>query len=259
MSTDNKTTTERLSDVAVRANALCQTVADQASAMQNQVNNAITSTQTQIDTFMSETFRNEMPFLRLSKNQQLKINGTLDVGEKGTPDGFNINHQHGHYFEVEIVDVSRTAKTTAQRSDEQIAFWQNLIGRVPQYHKPDFAIVRIKALDVPAEGVSRFSIYQGATPYNTAITFGACIKVESGRVGFGLGKFSNLVPADGKWHTKVEHVNAPEKGGLNYTHGPHIYLDRGSSCLVALPATVLGKVPQERWGYFEKPVLESEL
>ncbi|ALU44636.1 hypothetical protein [Pseudoalteromonas rubra] len=263
MSTDNKTTTERLSDVAVRANALCQTVAEQANAMQNQVNNAITSTQSQIDTFTSGTFRNEIPFLRLTKNQQLKINGKLEIGAKGIPDGFTLNGEvHGKYFETEIVDVSRTDKEPGQRSSEQLAFWKNVQGTAPKYHKPEFAIVRITALDVnnyPTDSNRQYSLYQGGTPYNTAITFGAFVKVEQGKVGFGSGRFSKLVPADGEWHTMVEQISAPPKGGANYIHGPHIHLEKGSSCLVALPATVLGWVPQERWGYFEKPVLESEL
>ncbi|MCO7190235.1 MULTISPECIES: hypothetical protein [unclassified Pseudoalteromonas] len=50
MSTDNKTTTERLSDVAVRANALCQTVAEQS----NNINASLQQAKAEFDDWKSD-------------------------------------------------------------------------------------------------------------------------------------------------------------------------------------------------------------
>ncbi|NUZ11731.1 hypothetical protein HUZ36_13170 [Pseudoalteromonas sp. McH1-7] len=277
MSNDNLTMTERLSQVATRANALCQTVEDQVGIIQSTLENkaeevdqhidsstaeltaATNGMKAQVNSFIDSQFRAELPFFRITKNQELKINGSLTPGTKGIPDGYSC--RNSNHYECEIVAYSEHGKIKEDKHPEIRAMYDQIQGGTPKYNQPDFAIVRVKALEVddyPAFE-NAYSIYQGALPYNNPLTFGGWIKAESGKVRFTYPSDDFLVPTDDKWHEITRQSNMPSSGGVNYTFGPHIYLEKGASCLIALPSVVAGKVPANRWGYFEKPVFERQL
>lgn len=275
MSNQEKPMSQRLTDVVVAADNLTQTVQDKIgnidatvaaksaevdqhiAASQNIVSNATNSMEQSISDFVDNSFRVELPFFRATKNQELKINGVLTPGTKGIPDGFSCRNT-AHY-ECEIVAYSQHGVEAVDKHPEVQAMYTDIKGGVPKYNQPDFAIVRVKALEVDGypEFSKAYSIYQGALPQNVPFTFGGWIKAEAGRVNFTYRSDEFEIPLDGSWHEVTRHGNMPN-GGANYNFGPHIYLEKGASCLIALPAVTFGKVPNQKWGYFEKPLFERQ-
>ncbi|WP_105168530.1 hypothetical protein [Pseudoalteromonas sp. T1lg23B] len=273
MSEQEKTMTQRLTDVVTAADSLTQTVQNQigqinstVSAKMGEVESTVTSTINKLEEkssalsndiagFIDSRFRTELPFFRATRNQELKINGSLTPGTKGIPDGFGCRNT-AHY-ECEIVAYSQHGTEAEDKDPEIQAMYRDIKGGVPKYNQPDFAIVRVKALEVDdyPDFSNAYSIYQGGLPQNVPFTHGGWIKAEQGRVRFTYPLDQYEVPVDGKWHEVTRHENMPN-GGANYNFGPHIYLEKGASCLIALPGVTFGKVPKGKWGYFEKPQFE---
>ncbi|KOH04517.1 hypothetical protein ACZ98_23330 (plasmid) [Vibrio parahaemolyticus] len=201
--------------------------------------------------------RSDFPFYRLTKNQELKIGGVLTVGSTGTPDGWANRDDTGHL--VELVAFTETGVDPENKNPIIQDMFTDLLGGVPKHNQPNFAVIRVTTKpDYPPQSISKlFTLYQGPIPDGVPLTFGGWIKVESGEVRFLSNAISDVVPADGKWHEKIRHADM-SNGGASYTFGPHLYIEPGASCLLALPAVVAGKVPQGKWGFINKPVLEHE-
>ncbi|KZN53435.1 hypothetical protein [Pseudoalteromonas luteoviolacea] len=264
MSNEHTTITENLANVATRANELCNTVDSQIANInttltleQQKLATKITEFETKVNSFIESDFKREIPFFRLTKNQELKVNGQLTVGSIGIPDGFTSRVEQYH---CEIVAFSQHGVESSQKHPEIQKMWRDLKNiDAPKWSTPDFAIMRIR----PKEGVEYpdtlaggFSIYQGEIPLNGDASHGIWIKAEQGRVAF-TSSFTGIIPADNTWYERIVYASDHD-GGTSHTNGPHIYLEKGASCLIALPGIVAGRVPAGRWGYFERPVFERE-
>ncbi|EOG7744629.1 hypothetical protein ACLIOE_003795 [Vibrio parahaemolyticus] len=201
--------------------------------------------------------RSDFPFYRLTKNQELKINGALTVGSTGTPDGWANRSSAIH--QCEIVAYSQTGVEPDQKDPIVQEMWMHIKGYVPKHNQPDFAILRVSTVPdaAPNEIRTFYSIYQGPLPNGVPMTFGAWIKVESGDVRFLSSNTDYQVPSDNRWHEITKTYNM-SNGGADYTFGPHLYIEPGASCLIALPAVVVGKIPDGKWGFVDKPILERE-
>ncbi|HHE0447289.1 TPA: hypothetical protein ACN34S_004413 [Vibrio parahaemolyticus] len=201
--------------------------------------------------------RSDFPFYRLTKNQELKINGALTVGSTGTPDGWANRDDTGHL--VELVAFTQTGVVPENKDPIIQDMFTDILGGIPKHNQPDFAVIRITTKpDYPPQSISNlYTLYQGPIPDGVPLTFGGWIKAESGNVRFLTSASEGIIPVDGKWHEKTRHVNM-SNGGASYTFGPHLYIEPGASCLLALPAVVAGKVPAGKWGFFSKPILEHE-
>jgi len=201
--------------------------------------------------------QSDFPFYRLTKNQELKINGGLIVGTSGTPDGW-VNRSPGIHT-CELVASTETGVEPADKDPIIQAMWRDIKGGVPKYNNPNFAVARVStAVDAaPGDAKVFYSIYQGPIPNGVPMTFGAWIKVEKGDVRFLSSSDNDVVPNDGLWHEITRHYNMIN-GGASYIHGPHLYIQPGASCLIALPGAVAGKIPEGKWGFIDKPKLERE-
>ncbi|KZN37593.1 hypothetical protein [Pseudoalteromonas luteoviolacea] len=277
MSNEHTTITESLAKVATRANELCNSVDEQLSVINSTLTSekqkmaaktaelaaftqaAVDESKVKIDALVDNGFRSEIPFFRVTKNQELKINGVLTPGTKGTPTGFA---NRASQYECEIVAHTQHGVDPDQKDPEIQKMWSEVHHTIPKHNQPEFAIIRLTAKDVadyPTVLSKCYSIYQGALPQNGIFTFGAWVKVEQGEVhmGYPSSDGSTRLPNDNKWHERM-YSGSVLSGGAYYNFGPHFYLTKGASCLIALPGVVLGKVPEGRWGYFERPVFERE-
>ncbi|MGF1684813.1 hypothetical protein [Photobacterium minamisatsumaniensis] len=201
--------------------------------------------------------QSEFPFYRLTKNQELKINGTLTPGTVGTPDGWH--NRNSNYHKCEIVAQSESGIPAVEKHPVIQQFFNDIFGYVPQHNRPNFAVLRIRTEPnaLPSQSGSFYTIYQGPILTGVPHSIGVFIKAESGDVRFSHKGDSAIVPVDGKWHERVVQSNMVIKGA-SYTHAPHFYIEPGASCLIALPAVVAGKVPVGKWGFINKPLLEHE-
>ncbi|TMP83738.1 hypothetical protein CWB73_00900 [Pseudoalteromonas phenolica] len=264
MSSNHSTITESLALVTMKANDLCNTVEDQLdvineklSSEEQRLSRTINNAKTQINNFIENDFKKEIPFYRISKNQELKVNGLLTPGTVGTPS--NYSSRAGHY-DFEIVAYTEHGVEPGNKHPEVQKMWNDLKSSVPKWNQPDFAIIRITAKDVadyPTDIKKSYSFYQWGITLNTDISYGTWIRAESGIVHFGYPSEETKVPTDGRWYERIIY-GTDSNGGASYTVGPHFYLSKGASALIALPGVVAGRVPAGRWGYFERPIFERE-
>ncbi|MCG6428402.1 hypothetical protein [Vibrio parahaemolyticus] len=243
---------QQISNLVQASNNLTGAVNNKMGEIDQRVDNAEQEYQALIN-----GIRSDFPFYRLTKNQELKINGSLVVGSKGTPDGWANRDSAVH--ECEIVAYTETGKEPDQKSLIVQDMYRDIKNYIPKHNQPDFAVLRVSTkAEAPPDSINKFfSIYQGPLPSGVPMTFGAWIKVEKGDVRFLSSNSGDQVPNDGRWHEIIRHYEM-SAGGANYTFGPHLYLEPGASCLIALPAVVVGKIPQGKWGFVDKPVLERE-
>ncbi|HCH1064858.1 TPA: hypothetical protein NKP31_004477 [Vibrio parahaemolyticus] len=241
---------------------------DIASVVQaaNNLTSEVTNKMAQIDQRVSDAedeyhslisgIRSDFPFYRLTKNQELKIAGALTVGATGTPDGYQ--NRNATYHTCEIVAQTQSGTLPANKDPEIQAMFTDVKGGVPQYNEPNFAVLRVStAIDAVGTNGQFYTIYQGPIPNGIPYSIGCFIKAEIGDVRFGRGGQENIVPADGKWHERIIRIDMAN-GGTNYDFGPHLYVAPGARALIALPAVVAGKVPDGKWGFFQKPAFEHE-
>ncbi|HCH4229654.1 TPA: hypothetical protein NKV81_004474 [Vibrio parahaemolyticus] len=244
--------TQEIGALIDSVNEMTGTVAGKMGEIDNRVNEAEQEYKSLIN-----GIRSDFPFYRLTKNQELKINGSLSVGSTGTPDGWANRDNTVH--ECEIVAYTETGKEPDQKNPIIQDMYRDIKNYIPKHNQPDFAVLRVSTkADTPPDSISSFySIYQGPLPSGVPMTFGAWIKVEKGDVRFLSSQANDQVPNDGSWHEIIRHYEM-SAGGANYTFGPHLHLEPGASCLIALPAVVVGKIPQGKWGFVDKPILERE-
>ncbi|EOD9110299.1 hypothetical protein ACJRNF_004600 [Vibrio parahaemolyticus] len=242
--------TQEIGALIESVNEMTGTVAAKMGEIDNRVDEAEQEYRNLID-----GIRSDFPFYRLTKNQELKIGGTLTEGKTGTPDGWS--NRDASKISIEIVAYTETGKLASEKSPIVQKMWTDLKSWIPQHNQPDFAVIR---LTVDASAISesdQYTIYQGPLPNGVPMTYGCWIMVESGEVKTFSNSPSQVVPNDGRWHERILHRNM-SNGGASYEHGPHFYLAPGSSCLLALPAVVVGKIPVGKWGFIDKPKFERE-
>ncbi|HAS6026272.1 TPA: hypothetical protein ACGVB5_002478 [Vibrio vulnificus] len=241
--------TQDIANVVQAANNLTSEVTNKMGQIDRRVNEAESEYQGVI-----AGIRSDFPFYRLSKNQQLKISGSLRIGTRGTPDGY---FKRDHIITCQIVASNEFISSNVHKPAEVRAMFSDIKGRVPEHLiYPDFSILRVSTSSVRTPHTGPFStIYQREIPTNIPYSMGCFIKAEMGQVAFG--RPGNIVPIDGKWHERILRFDKPSDAN-SYEIGPHLYIAPGGRALIALPAIVAGKVPDGHWGFFQKPVFEHE-
>ncbi|AFV81359.1 hypothetical protein MAR_20 [Vibrio phage vB_VpaM_MAR] len=245
--------------------SLTQDVANVVQAANN-LTSEVTNKMAQIDQRVDDAegeyqgliagIRSDFPFYRVSKNQELKVAGVLTPGTAGTPDGY-VN-RNAAYHTCEIVAWTQSGVLPANKDPEIQAMFNDIKGGVPQHNYPDFAILRVStSIDAVGTNGQFYTIYQGPIPNGIPYSIGCFIKAEIGDVEFGRPGSGYGVPADGKWHERILRFDQTS-GGTSYDFGPHLYVAPGARALIALPALVAGKVPDGKWGFFQKPAFEHE-
>ncbi|EMY6817441.1 hypothetical protein ABCL21_004459 [Vibrio parahaemolyticus] len=242
--------TQEIGALIESVNEMTGTVAAKMGEIDNRVDEA---EQEYLD--LIQGIRSDFPFYRLTKNQELKINNSLTVGTTGTPDGWS--NRDSSKITVEIVAYTETGKPELEKSPIIQKMWMDLKGYIPRHNNPNFAVIRLTVDASAINTPDMYTIYQGPLPNGVPMTYGCWIMVESGEVKTFSNTPSQAVPNNGEWHERILHRDM-SNGGASYEHAPHIYLTPGSSCLIALPAVVVGKIPIGKWGFIDKPIFERE-
>lgn len=241
--------TPDISGLVESTNNLTNTVMGKMAQIDSKLNQANSHYQQLMDNIQSD-----FPFYALTRNQQLKFADEFSPQADLThPDGFMLRNSK---VVVELFETVVRSQEPAEQSLEQKALFNDVLGTTPKHMYTDFNIIKITFND-PVDLSSNYSIFQGPMNRLTALTHGAFIKVLLGECAFGHSR-TKRVPNDGKWHEMIEHRDMASNLSAAYEHGPHIAGVFGTQILVALPATVAGKVPVGRWGYFNKPVFKIE-
>lgn len=245
---------KKVIDASIEQTQASKKLADDVAQIKPSIDKRVDKAEKEYEQLIAD-IHSDFPFYRLTKNQELKIGDSLVEGTEGTPDGW-VNRASSIH-KCRMVATTESGVEPDKKHPIIQDMWRDIKGSIPKHNQPNFAVVRVSTSpDAEPNSINKFySIYQGPIPNGIPITFGAWIKVEQGDVRFLSSRESDKVPNDGKWHEVTRSVDM-SNGGANYTFGPHLYIEPGASCLIALPAVVAGKVPSGKWGFINKPIFE---
>ncbi|MGF1748163.1 hypothetical protein [Vibrio cionasavignyae] len=233
---------QKVIDASIQQTEASKKLADDVAKIKPSIDQRMGEAEKEYDQLIAN-IHSDFPFYRLTRNQELRVNGSLTDGLEGTPDGW-VNRAKGIHH-CRIVASTESGVEPDKKSPIIQQMWTDIKGGVPKYNQPNFAVVRVSTSpDAEPSSINTFySLYQGAIPSGIPMTFGGWIKVEQGDVRFLSPNESDRVPDDGKWHEITR--------SINMSNG-------GASCLIALPAVVAGKLPKGKWGFINKPILEHQ-
>ncbi|MCO7190233.1 MULTISPECIES: hypothetical protein [unclassified Pseudoalteromonas] len=255
MSTDN--ITELLTQVAVRANALCQSVEDHAG----NINATVNAKKAEMDAAKQQAHqdiqnyiagaRGEQSHILLSRNQQMEPLGS------GAIKGFNT-------IGLETFEVTREASIYGSAGDHDTDHTGNGVGASFRSHvysgyvNKKFNILRIKWKTSPGKTVRLDNTYYNGYEQG-ALTKGCYIKVIEGQINGDLHPVTNF---DDGWQLYAYRQAANSPNGAFYT--PHTGLSLSSStgeALICLYGSVSGYVNLENnvWGCYPEFVRPSDI
>ncbi|WP_125720031.1 hypothetical protein [Pseudoalteromonas rubra] len=255
MSTDN--TTELLTQVAVRANALCQSVEDHAgninatvNAKKAEMDAAKQQAQQDIQNYIAGA-RAELSHTLLSRNQQMEPLGS------GAIKGFNTIGLTSFEVTKEATIYANPGTNDTEHTDAGVA--QNFRSNVYNgYVNGRFHILRIKWTRDPEKSARLDDNFSNGY-HQGALTTGCYMKVISGSVG---GEMQPVTQFGDGWQLLACRQKANHQGGA--FRAPHAKLLLSSltgEALICLFGTVSGYANLEAnaWGRFAEFARPSDI
>ncbi|MEQ2353173.1 hypothetical protein [Pseudoalteromonas piscicida] len=248
MSNDNLTMTERLSQVATRANALCQTVEDQVGIIHAElitnrqaVSEAIDLAEETVTNYLSNA-RGEQSHILLSRNQKMEPSGTSSIR------GFNTIGMESFEVTKEGVIHARPENDVDLTGEGAVSDFRSSV--FSGYVNGSFNILRVKWKRNSNTHPARIDNNWSSDFQQGALTSACYIKVLNGEVE---GAMSEVKAFPNDWQLLAHRQAANSQTSRFYA--PHTKLDLHSQegeILICLFGTVSGFVnlEQSAWGLF---------
>ncbi|ESP95460.1 hypothetical protein [Pseudoalteromonas luteoviolacea] len=250
MSNDNLSITERLTNVAARANALCDTVNSQIGV----INNAVTNAENKFDNYMGGA-RAELSHILLSKNQKMEPNDNGTAIKGFTTIGLERFEviKEATIYAAAANDTDHTGRGVAQD------FRSNVYNG---YVNTPFHILRLKWKRNTAAHPARIDNNYWTGSQQGALSTGCYFKLLSGSVE---GSMQAVKDYSNGWQLLGYHQKADSPAKSFY--GPHTKLGLSAStleegeALICLFGTVSGFVDFDKagWGVYPEFAKPSDV